>query len=332
MIRVAVNWDRLPCLREHLVDGLVHRLIECRHRLRTDLAGLQVRYERGADGRAVRVDDRDACAEHRGMSGSRREDGQSRSEEEKLHAVLRVPLDDLRQDAEWRVIHDDAAGLVLLLLVVTARIERPDEVLPAEPILSGRPVGDGLVDLLRRVAIVSRVLCFELVQELLVLVFAFFSFSGVTRVEPLIQPAEIKAEVAHVDPLDLIQVALQELRDPARVHGQLIMRQGVSPALLCGQVVEADHFRLLVAELPQRLIAPMPFHDQIVLAPDRDRVAVFKLLYAFLYLLDLFRRMRLRVLRIRRQLVEPELDNHHAFVPPIFRGSSGGARRTRRRR
>ena len=330
MVRVAVNRDRLPCLREHLVDGLVRRLIKCRHRLRTDLAWLQVRHERGVDSCAVRVDDRDAGAEHRSMSGSRREDGQSRSEEEKLHAVLRVPLDDLRQDAEGRVIHDDAAGLVLLLLVVAARIERSDEVLPAESVLSGHPVGDGLVDLLRRVAVVGRVLCLELVQELLVLVFAFLCFSDVAGVEPFVQAVE--AEVPHVDAVDLIQVAFQELRDPARVHGQLIMRQGVGPALLRGQVIEADHFRLLVAELPQRLIAPVPFHDQIVLAPDRDRVAVLKLLYAFLYLLDLLRRVCLRVLRIRCQLVEPELDDHHVFVPPIFRGSSSGARRTRRRR
>ena len=230
--------------------------------------------------------------------------------------MLRVPLDDLRQDAEGRIVDDDAAGLVLLLLVVAARIERPDEVLLVQPVLAGHPVGDGLVDLLRRVAVVGRVLRLELVQELLVLVFAFHGIAGVPGVEPFVQAVE--AEGPHVDVLDLIQVALQELRDPVRVHGQLIVRQGVGPALLCGQVVEADHFRLLVAELLQGFIAPVALHDQIVLTPDRDRVAVLKLPDALFYLLDLLRRVRLRVLRVRRQLIESEFDDRHAFVPSIF--------------
>ena len=216
--------------------------------------------------------------------------------------MLRVPFDDLRQDAEGRIVDDDAAGLVFLLLIVAARIERPDEVLLVQTVLAGHPVGDGLVDLLRRVAVVGRVLRLELVQELLVLVFAFHGLAGVPGVEPFVQAVE--AEDPHVDALDLIQVALQELRDPARVHGKLIVRQGVGPALLRGQVVEADHFRLLVAELLQGFIAPVALHDQIVLTPDRDRVAVLKLSDALFYLLDLLRRVRLRVLRVRRQLIE----------------------------
>ena len=96
-----------------------------------------------------------------------------RSEQEVLDAVLVVELHDLADYREWWIIDDDAAALVLVPLVVSTWPERSDDVAAVYSVSFADPLEDGLVYVVRRVTVVGRLLRFELVNELLVLVSRF---------------------------------------------------------------------------------------------------------------------------------------------------------------
>ena len=128
-----------------------------------------------------------------------------------------VEVEDLSQDAEGRVVHDDRPLPVLLLLIVPARIEGPDEVLPVQPVLLLHPCRDGLIDQVRRVAVVGRLLDLELVQEGVVLLVVLLAAVVVSLA--LLKPGardlvQVEAQAGHVVGLQLLQLQRQQLRVP----------------------------------------------------------------------------------------------------------------------
>ena len=168
---VAVFRQLPPLLLQLLFVRFLDELGQLRNCAGDDVGVVKVRDERGLHGRPVLVGYRRVGAEHRGRrrfhrSGEYRE---ARSEEEELLLPLRVEPDDLALDREWRVVHHDRAGRVFFFLIVAAGVERPNEVFLLHAVLFGHPVRDRLVDQRRRVAVVRCFLCFELLEEELVL-------------------------------------------------------------------------------------------------------------------------------------------------------------------
>ena len=201
----------------------------------------------------------------------------------------------------------------MLVFIIAARVERTHEARTVEAVLLRHPLRHRLVDIVRGVAVVGRLLLFELLEELVVFLVTFLPLRSVLLlpVEPVGSIRE--AELLHVDALDLVHVDPEGFRVEARVHRELVVRQGVGPPLFLGQPVQADALRFLIAQLLQSFIAAMAFDDEVVVAPDADRVGVPKLLDALDDLPDLPARVRFRVLRVGRQLVQRYPDYLHRF-------------------
>ena len=128
-------------------------------------------------------------------------------EQEELDAMITVKAHDLCQDRKRRVVDHDVPVLVVLFLVVSAWIEWPDELLPVELVLIGYPCRDGLINDVRRIAVVGRLLWLKLVQELVVFVVAFLA-AGVVAVlalEPGRRLGKIKAGQADVE-VEVVQL------------------------------------------------------------------------------------------------------------------------------
>ena len=300
IVRIAINRDLFARLCESIIHGLADVFMKIRCGACPNVVRLQVRHEGRGDVRPVRINDRDASAKHRSEGGSRREHGQSRSEQEKLHVVIHVPPDDLRKDRKRRIVYDDIAGVILFLLVVPPRVKRPDEVLGIKLVGVRDPLFHGVVNFLRRVAVVRCMLRLELIQELLILILTFLSFSRVAALKPFVQFLNIETEKAHIDLADRCQVKVQLFRKEPGRHSCLVMHQGVGPALLVRQLIEPDAGRFFIPETPQRLIPAMTFDDEILIAPDSDRIVKAPAPDALHDLLDLVFRVILRVIRIRR--------------------------------
>lgn len=71
-------------------------------------------------------------------------------------------------DREGRVVDHNIVRSVLLRLVISAGIERPDNTTALDVAVSSNPVQNDIINRLRGVTIICSLLCPELVHELLV--------------------------------------------------------------------------------------------------------------------------------------------------------------------
>ena len=151
-----------------------HRL-QLRSRTESDAARLEVRQERSVDAGAVLIDNSESARQRRACPGRRRrrEQRERWGKQEELDAIAVVEAQDLRHDAERRVIHDHAALWVLLVLIVAARVERADELVTAQPVGLLHITDDGVIHRRRSVAVICGFLELELLEEFLVLFVLF---------------------------------------------------------------------------------------------------------------------------------------------------------------
>ena len=240
-----------------------------------------------------------------------------------------VEAQDLAQDTERRIVNDDAA-CVVLGLVVAARIKRPAKGRPVQMVFLRDPGGHALVHRLRRVTVVRRFFWLELFDELLVFVaFAFGAFVvPFARLEPvgvlvsrfqLEVEVQLKTEGLHVEGRQLCQLSGEKIQVEAGGHGQLVVDEDIGALLLVGQVRQPDHLGGGAAELLQREEAAVALDDLVVFV-DRDGVVVAELLNAPGDLLDLLRRVDFRVVWVFFQSFDVDcLDLHgdSAFPPSI---------------
>ena len=105
---------------------------------------------------------------HAHASRSDSEIGQVRREQEVVDFLLIVPSDDFRQDGKRRVVNHHAPVRVVERLVVAARPERAHDLSALQRVFLYRPRLDRLVHVLRRVAVVRRLLRLELFEEAVV--------------------------------------------------------------------------------------------------------------------------------------------------------------------
>ena len=173
-VRVAV----LRQLPAEFLAIIIRCCLDCivQFRYRSDLCLVQICHETGVNNCPVLVSHRDSLrhiADRASAAGA--EQCQRWSKQKKRDVLLAVELHDLRQDGERRVVYHHVLRSVLFRLVVTARIERTDEVLAVELVFFRHPLSDGVVYALRCVAVVCCFLRLELVQEVVVLVVPFFS-------------------------------------------------------------------------------------------------------------------------------------------------------------
>ena len=79
--------------------------------------------------------------------------------------MRKVEFDDLRTQRKRRIIDHDTAFGVGERLIVAVRPERTNKSTPVDAVLFGNPVRDGVVDILRRVAVVGRLFASKLLHE-----------------------------------------------------------------------------------------------------------------------------------------------------------------------
>ena len=276
--RVAVlEVDRLGDLGAALLVRGLYRRGEVGRRA-DDVVGIEVGDERRVDHGAVLVGDLAVAEQVGDVLAEPRERRECRPEQQEPDAVRAVPPDDLGLDGEGRVVDHDAPLGVVEALIVAAWVERAHERGAVDPVGGGGPVGDGVVDLGRRVAVVGCPLVLELLEELVVLV-----------VPVLPRPAAVVGDVeepgrdgleAEVAPLELGEVGHvggeDGLVEPA-AHGRLVVDDAVGAARGVVQVVQADDGDLGAAEALEREDAPVPLDDlerAVGVGPDADRVAL----------------------------------------------------------
>ena len=88
-------------------------------------------------------------------------------EEEKRDFAIIEKIDDLLKNRKRRVVHDDLARVVLALIIAT-RPERPDDGRLIDTVFFGHKVQHGLVDQIRRHAVIGRPLGLEFLDKLIV--------------------------------------------------------------------------------------------------------------------------------------------------------------------
>ena len=131
--------------------------------------------------------------------------------------MIVVPVKDLRQDGERRIINHDRVLRVSFFLIVSARIERTHKTRALDAVLLLDPCRDGFIDQIRRVAVIGRLLDLELIQELIIFFVAFLP--AVVHALPFLKPAvgdcaQLEAEVCHVDLWKILELQRQQLRVP----------------------------------------------------------------------------------------------------------------------
>ena len=252
---------------------LIRRLLYCFTKLRygPDFCFVQVRDETGVNDGPVLVCHVHACRKvTHGTRPAGSEQGQRRPKQEERDVLRGVKVQDLGEDAEGWVVNHHILRPILFGLIVSARIERTDEVLPVDLVLLGHPVRDSIVHDVRRVAVVGRLFGLELVQEVVVLVVAFFAavVVPVVTVEPLVLLPwlqRFEAVALQVHQREALHLDLELLRVPRCKLGDLIVREPERPDLFFVQVVGVYHRHRLQPELLGCFQPCMAGHDDAVL-------------------------------------------------------------------
>ena len=92
--------------------------------------------------------------------------------------MLEVPSADLREDAEWRIVDDDATVRVFFVLVVAARFERAYNRPALDPVFIRHPLQDRVIHIGGGIAVIRGFFRFEFVDERLVLQFALLHITN----------------------------------------------------------------------------------------------------------------------------------------------------------
>ena len=205
----------------------------------------------------------------------RREQAQRRREQKKPDPAFAVPADDFRQNGKRRVVHHDAPFRILFRLVIPARIERPHERFPADPVFLRYPVRHRVVNVFRRVAVVRGFRFLELVQEGIVFVISFLPLISVLffPAEPVRRAAYVnfpEPGQADVEPVhfQVVQFDPDQLRIPSAHFGQPVVRQNVGPALFLAQSLDKHARDRFHADLLRRHDPPVP-GDHVHLAVNQ---------------------------------------------------------------
>ena len=202
--------------------------------------------------------------------------------------MIVIPVKDLRQNGERRIVHDHAALRILFFLVVAARVKRSDHLRGLHTVLIGHPFRHGLVDGLRRVAVVGRLLDLELLQELVVLLVSFLP----AVIEPILAVEkrgavhpfdhfiveDAKAERGHVEIRDIEELQTEQIRVPLSELAGLVVRQAERVHLFRSQVVRDHAGNRPELQLLRGLVASMASDDHAV-PVDHDRNLEPELLY-----------------------------------------------------
>ena len=274
--RVLVDRLRLILLLDRL-----QRRAQIRRTLRQD-PRLHVCQERRQHLGAVLVDDL-RVRDHRADTGSGlrvAQTGETGREQEEVLPRPSIEAHNLGQNREGRIVHHDAAVRVLIVLVVTTRVERPDERVRGEGILGGDPARDNVVDLARCVAVVRGLLRLELVQELVIFIVPFLAgravdnFAGeeVTALRELVLHDLPQTEEIHVQLApEVRELLVEQAAVPFRELARLVIREPKSFDLVGCEILDPDHRHLFDAELLRCQQARVPGDDDIVFV-DQDRV------------------------------------------------------------
>ena len=152
-----------------LIALRVERIAQIGTRFQHGAVGVEVGHEARADHRAVLVGDVGVAQDVirlQHVSATRRvQTRHRRREQEEADAVHDVEVADARKDGERWVVHDNAPVGVLFALVVAIGPERTNKVGAVKAISLRDPVGDDVVNLWRRVAVVGRLLRLELLHK-----------------------------------------------------------------------------------------------------------------------------------------------------------------------
>ena len=92
----------------------------------------------------------------------------SRGEQKESDAILHVPVADLRDDREGRVIYNNGILVIGHRLIIATRIERAQHLRARQAITINRPILNHRIDILRRVAVVCCLLRHKLLNKGLV--------------------------------------------------------------------------------------------------------------------------------------------------------------------
>ena len=115
----------------------------------------------------------------------------------------------------------------------------------------------------------------------------------------------VESVLAHVEPVQRVQLLLQAFQIKVRVHGQLVVHQRVCPSLLACQLIQPDDRHRFHPEIRRGDQAPVSFDDLVF--PDADRIQIPEFLHRQLDLLDLPVRVLLRVPVVRLQALDRDV-------------------------
>ena len=227
--------------------------------------------------------------------------------------MLVVEFHDLRQDRKRGVVHDHAVGLVRLFCVVAAGVEWPHEPGPLHAVPARHPFGYCVIYDLRRVAVVRCLFRLELLYKIVVLVVPVLFVLPVLLL-PVKPVGSLRLEVEQVpgvEPFQVQRLALlfNLLPVPTGQLRRAVVPDGVVPALRVRQVVQADARDLVHVQLNGGDLPPVALHDQVIVAPNANRVVKPVHLDALFDLLDVLRAVLAGVPLIRCQVVRGQVND-----------------------
>ena len=151
------------------------------------------------------------------------------SEQEELDPVVYIEMNDFGKNGERRVVYHYRILAILLVLIVSARIERADEVRPFHLVAVCYIFGHYFVDVVRCVAVVGCFRVFELFQEFLVLI--ALPFCAIVPAFTILKPVRlirVQIEASDRDVEVFIDQPVQLL-----VKDELIPFAGLRKSVVC---------------------------------------------------------------------------------------------------
>ena len=169
MVGVGIFRQFLDGLPQLPLGFLVDQPGQLRCRLRYDIPAV-AGDERGAHHCAVFVHDVRVADQviRPFLAGPCRKAGQARRKQKKRNAPLQIKRGDLGQNGKRRVIQHHGAFRVVVVLIVTAGVERPHDLVRVDAVLFARPVPDNGINAGWSVAVVRGFLRLEFFHEFLI--------------------------------------------------------------------------------------------------------------------------------------------------------------------
>ena len=328
---------------------IIHHAPQLRHRF--DLPFSEVGHKARAHIRTVFVGD---ATRHRQIIARARRNGkqcQRRGKQKEPDTVLHVKLADLGENRKRRVVDYHAAFWVVLMLIIAAGEEGPQDLSVAKSVVLYRPIPDCRVDVLRGIAVIRSQFSLELIGKRFVFLgaFALFvapevltfrlrSFSGSSPGVGVYLDGFQALRVKTGDPgvkvqsLQTLQLDFQQLRVPCCRLAQPVVCQDVCLALGLRQIGHQHTGHLAHALRPGGL-HPAVARDNVVVSVDQHRRYKAELPQAGPDLVDLLNAVLLGVVRVGDKIVNGDhgellcCDPHRLIVSRrrrIDAASSGG--------